>query len=65
MSDLGWAAIVVILLAFVGLLFIFVWHGGEKPNGLKGDLEERVTMLENENTTIWIELKRLADRWIP
>lgn len=65
MSDLGWAAIAVTLLVIVGLIFRYVWHGGEKPNGLKGELEERVTALENENVTIWQELRRLANRWVP
>lgn len=65
MSDLAWAAIAVTLLIIVGLVFRFVWHGGEKPNGLKGEMEDRVTALENENVTIWEELKRLANRWVP
>lgn len=65
MSELAWSAVVVILLVFVGLLFIVVWHGGEKPNGLKGELEERVNDLEADSAKVWQELKRLANRWIP
>lgn len=65
LTDIGWAAIVVILLVFIGLLFVVMWHGGDHPNGLKGEIEERVTALERENVTIWQELKRLANRWVP
>lgn len=65
MSDFWWCVTVVTLLASVALFFYLVWHGGEDPNGLKGEIEERVTALERENVTIWQELKRLANRWIP
>lgn len=65
MSDFGWCAGAVTLLVIIGLIFRYVWHGGEKPNGLKGELEERVTALENDSVSVWKELKRLANRWIP
>lgn len=65
MSDLAWAAIAVTALVVVGLIFRYVWHGDGKPNGLKGELEARVTALEHENVTLWQELKRLANRWVP
>lgn len=65
MSDLAWAAIAVTLLVIVGLAFLYAWHGGKKPNGLKGEMEDRVTALENENVTIWVELKRLSNRGVP
>lgn len=65
MSDLAWSAIAITLLVIIGLVFLYVWHGGEKPNGLKGEMEERVTALEHENVTVWAELKRLANRWVP
>ena len=62
MSDLAWAAIAVVMLVIVGVVFVYVWHGGERPNGLKGELQERVTALEHENVVIWQELKRLEKR---
>lgn len=65
MSDFAWCAIAVTMIVIVGLIFRWAWHGGEKPNGLKGELEERVTALENDSVTVWQELKRLANRWIP
>jgi hypothetical protein len=69
MSDLEWFAIAIALLLIVGLIFLWLWHGGEKPNGLKGELEARVTDLENDRVSIWAELQRqarlLANRWIP
>lgn len=65
MSDLAWAAIAVTLLIIVGLVFLYAWHGGNKPNGLKGELEERVTALEYENVAIWQEIQRLSNRSVP
>lgn len=65
MSDLALSAIAVALLIIIGLAFWYAWHGDGKPNGLKNEMEERVTALENENVTVWKELKRLANRWVP
>lgn len=72
MSDFGWGALCVALLVVVGWFFRLVWHGGNESNGLKGELEERVRLLESENVTLRDEnatlrqeLRRQANRWIP
>lgn len=65
MSDFLWCITAVVLLVIVGLIFRIVWYGGEKPNGLKGELQDRVTALERENVTIWQELRRLTNRLTP
>jgi len=66
MSDPAWlVTIVVIVLVFIAGIFVWLWHKGDGNNGLKDELEDRVSTLEAENVTIWQELRRLANRWIP
>jgi len=36
MSDLVWALISISGLIVIGALLYYVWHGGFRPNGLRG-----------------------------